>query len=307
MADGLDAFVTVLDPDLEVIYSTVFGGYATDEVFRFDVSVDGIVSLAGYTRSRPDAVLFPFPVTPDAFQPTHGGGNNDAFLARLRPDATLTPADQLIYSTFLGGSLDDYMDSGRDSRDVEVGPTGLIACVTPTASGDYPVSGRPGRGGFEALQPELASRFDGALTILDVTRQGSGQLVYSSYPGGSAWEAPKVVVWLDDERLAMIGWTYSQNFPQIDRGVRDNNDAWVTVLAPFEPRENQVVLSTTFGEPGFDTPTELEVTSLGDYLIAGRTTSCNFPAVQTRFPFQDLHQGFVSSSGRIRGSARRIV
>jgi hypothetical protein len=50
-----------------------------------------------------------FPHTPGAFQPSYGGGNRDAFVARLNADGSLG------YSTFLGGSCTDERIPSRST------------------------------------------------------------------------------------------------------------------------------------------------------------------------------------------------
>ena len=58
----------------------------------------GEVTVAGYTESSD------FPTTPDAYDTSYNGGG-DAFVARLDP--SLTGTDQLVWSTFLGASIND--------------------------------------------------------------------------------------------------------------------------------------------------------------------------------------------------------
>ncbi len=88
-------------------YSTYLGGSNTEYLGRIAVDTAGNVTLAGTTNSRY------YPTTPDAYQPTFGGGvvgtagfgqraAYDAFVTRLTPDGS-----SLVYSTFLGGANDD--------------------------------------------------------------------------------------------------------------------------------------------------------------------------------------------------------
>src|SRR5262249_54576014 len=64
----------------------------------------GSAYITGQTGS-PD-----FPITPDAFQATYGGGSSDAYVAKLTPDGS-----GLVFSSFLGGKGDEIaFGIGRD-------------------------------------------------------------------------------------------------------------------------------------------------------------------------------------------------
>ena len=70
------------------------------------VAVDplGRITVAGWTLS-PN-----YPTTAGAFDTSHNGGN-DIFISRL--DTLLPPASQLVFSTFVGGSLDEGVNDAR--------------------------------------------------------------------------------------------------------------------------------------------------------------------------------------------------
>lgn len=122
---GADAFVVKLagaNGDLE--WGTFLGGsdgyYET--AFGLGLLTDGSVVVAGSTPS------FDFPTTTDAFDTTHNGAS-DVFLSRLSPGG-----DALLWSSVLGGTLDDY------GYDLALAP-GEEAIVTgSTASTNFPTS-----------------------------------------------------------------------------------------------------------------------------------------------------------------------
>ncbi len=101
---GADAFVVILNPagsgTSDLIYSTFLGGGTDDWGTAIALDSSGNVYVTGYTDSSAD-----FPRV-DAFQSTYGGGIYDAFVAKLNPAGSGT--SDLIYSSFLGGSTDDY-------------------------------------------------------------------------------------------------------------------------------------------------------------------------------------------------------
>ena len=91
----IDAFVTKLDWEGKVIYSTYLGNESNDEGGDIAVDAEGNVYLVGTTRSR----NFP---TVNPVQSDYGGGSFDAFVAKLSADGSA-----LIYSTFVGGREND--------------------------------------------------------------------------------------------------------------------------------------------------------------------------------------------------------
>jgi len=91
-----DAFVTKLsEAGSALVYSTFLGGEGGDYGNAIAVDQSGNAHVTGITSSRD------FPVG-NAPQPNHGGGPDDAFVAKLNADGSA-----LVYSTFLGGSGDD--------------------------------------------------------------------------------------------------------------------------------------------------------------------------------------------------------
>ena len=90
----------------ELDFSTYLGGTGTDYPTDICVDDDGNVIVVGYTSSS-------FPITTGAFQTSRGGGY-DAFASML--NAT---GEQLLYSTYLGGSSEDVAFA------VCLGPDGL--------------------------------------------------------------------------------------------------------------------------------------------------------------------------------------
>jgi hypothetical protein len=88
----LDAFVTKLAPNGSLAYSTYLGG--NDGELGFGIAVNGFGDA--YVSGATEGPGFP---TVNPLQPTYGGGNSDAFLAKLDAQGSA-----LVYSTYLGGS-----------------------------------------------------------------------------------------------------------------------------------------------------------------------------------------------------------
>ena len=96
IAGGRDAFVTKMNrAGTAPEFSTFLGGTGFDDGTGIDLDGPGNAYVSGRTLS-PN-----FPVTPDAFQPVHGG-SFDGVVAKINKTGSL-----LIFSSFLGGTLAD--------------------------------------------------------------------------------------------------------------------------------------------------------------------------------------------------------
>lgn len=101
---GLDAFVTKLDPEgCNLIYSTYLGGAGDENFSGGSIAVD----LAGNAYVAGDTTSTDFPLR-NAFQSAYGGGYTDLFVTKLNSSGTA-----LIYSSYLGGNLNDYSFSSN--------------------------------------------------------------------------------------------------------------------------------------------------------------------------------------------------
>ncbi|MGH2543353.1 MAG: SBBP repeat-containing protein, partial [Ardenticatenaceae bacterium] len=117
-----DAFVTKLNAAGDILlYSTYLGGREYDGATAIAVDEAGNVALTGLTGGF-------FPIV-NAVQPGFGGGDYDAFVARLNATGTT-----LLYSTYLGGTVDE------GGVDVAVDRTGNTYLTGKTTSSDFPTA-----------------------------------------------------------------------------------------------------------------------------------------------------------------------
>ena len=167
LAGGIDAFVSKLTPAGDaLVYSTFLGGTGND--IGNGIAVDGSVNayVVGQTDSATD-----FP-TQGPYQAANAGGA-DAFVTKLAPSGST-----LVYSTYLGGSGDDFAYA--------VAQNGGNAYVTGiTTSTDFPPQG--------ALQGSNAGGSDAFVTKLSVA---GNTLSYSTYLGGPVTIAPSASWWM---------------------------------------------------------------------------------------------------------------
>jgi hypothetical protein len=214
---NMDAFVTRLDTQkagpASLAYSTFLGGSGQEDTIDRPGTSIAVVGhdayVAGVTTSAD------FPVTANAYDPTHNGGQ-DVFLTRL--DTKDGPAG-LEYSTYLGGSGDDV---GRG-----VAVRGHDAYVTGgTGSPDFPVTP-------DAFQATSGGGQDAFVTMLDTKRDGAAGLEYSTYLGGGGDDLGRGIA-LGGRDAFVTGETTSVNFPvssnAYDATFNGIMDAFVTRL-----------------------------------------------------------------------------
>ena len=86
--------MTKLNPrGSRLVDSTFVYGSGADGAHDGELDKAGNFYIDGFTDSTD------FPVTPGAFQPTYGGGEVDAWVAKLNKTGSA-----LVYSTYLGGT-----------------------------------------------------------------------------------------------------------------------------------------------------------------------------------------------------------
>ena len=136
--EASDVFVTKLNATgTGLVYSTYLGGSSTDLEYGMAVDPSGNAYVTGFTNS------INFPVTADALQSANGGGG-DAFVTKLNATGT-----GLVYSTYLGGSDQDY------GRGIAVDLSGSAYVTGFTRSNNFPVT----TGAFQTTFGGVADAF----------------------------------------------------------------------------------------------------------------------------------------------------
>jgi len=210
-----DAFVTKINPaGTAIIYSTYLGGSFND-VGR-GIAIDGAGSA--YVTGGTDSASFPG-VNGGSIQPANGGGNSsaDAFVTKINPAGTA-----IVYSTFLGGSASDL------GLGIAVDGAGSAFVTGGTESTTFPgVNGN-------SIQPANGGGQDVFVTKINPTGTA---IVYSTFLGGSGFEAALGVA-LDAAGSAYVaGYTGSATFPGVDGSSLQpangggSDDAFVTKIS----------------------------------------------------------------------------
>ena len=253
-----DAFVTKFNSSGNaMLYSTYLGGSKEDFGWGIAVDSSGSVYLTGETFSAN------FPVH-DAYQSTFGGGTCDAYVAKLN-----SSGNALVYSTYLGGSVEDY------SCDIAIDGRSNVYITGSTSSANFPVHDACqvvyGGGSFDAFVAKLDS--------------SGNALQYSSYLGGSGSEWGRGIAVDADGDAYITGYTSSTDFPTQNayQAVYGGgaNDVFV---AKFASTGSTLLFSTYLGGTLDDSGWGIAVDSSGNAHISGKTGSTDFP-VQNAYQF----------------------
>ncbi|HLF84266.1 MAG TPA: SBBP repeat-containing protein, partial [Blastocatellia bacterium] len=243
------AFITRLGPAGNLAYSTYLGGSANDAGSGIALDSGGNVYLAGIATSQ----NFP---TANPLQASLSGAS-DLYIAKLNASG-----NQLVYSTYLGGSSDDAATS------LAVDPPGNVYVTGATLSSDF-------RTASPAQTAHAGGIFDGFVAKLNPT---GNRLVYSTYLGGGQSDRCMRIAADLAGNAYVTGDTRSTNFPAVGAQQRTpggSSDAFVAKLNP----NGSLDYSTYLGGSGIDGGTAIAVGPNGSAYVTGFTDSTNFPTV----------------------------
>ena len=207
------------------IYSTFLGGSNSEFAPSIAVDASGAVYIVGATGSHN------FPVTTGAFDTIPGGGSFDYTVTKLSPDGA-----SLVYSSFLGGSGDEWHGYGSDK--VAVDSLGAAYITGTTTSSDFPTT----TGAFDETYNGSSDGF-----VTKVSPDGSS-LLYSTYLGGTDIEF-RYDIAVDSLGSAYVsGRTTSNDYPTTI-GVFDETFNGISdqVITKLSPDGSSLVYSTYFG------------------------------------------------------------
>ena len=261
-----DCFVLKYDStETELIYATIIGGTSKDELISICVDFEGNVYGTGRTTSND------FP-TVNAFNYTNSGAG-DCFVFKLNPNG-----DDLIYSTFVGGTENDF------ASDIAIDSQG---CAYVTGS----TFCRNGRDyDFPSVNP-FDDTWNGENDAFVFKLNSNGDsLEYSTIIGGAAGD------WLDSIAVdsqgnaVVTGNAESENWPM----VNSYDPVWSSslpnlpdvVLFKLNYSGNGLLWSTYIGGNGSDYGRSVTLDSSDNIYLVGATSSLDFPlknSIQSTF------------------------
>lgn len=254
---SVDAFITKLSADgSSLIYSTYLGGSDSTNGYGIAVDAQGYAYVTGITSS------IDFPVTPGSFQTTLQG-TNCGFITKLAADGA-----SLLYSTYLGGSMNNY------SYSIAIDDQDCAYITGMTLSSDFPVT--PG-----AFQPTYQGN---ACAFITKLAADGGSLLYSTYLGGSVYNGARSIV-VDAQYSAYVaGATQSNDFPVTPDAFQTTMQGSFSVfVTKFSGDGSSLLYSTYLGGSGTDISVRIAVNEQGYAYVTGYTNSTDFPVTPGAF------------------------
>jgi hypothetical protein len=281
-----DLFITKFNPTgNNILFSTFYGGNSTDESASLFVDANGNLYLTGITYSQN------LPTTPGVIGQTWNGGVTDAFVAKFNPEGS-----QLIYSTYLGGSIEDY------GTKVLADNNGNAYAVGSTRSFNFPTTS----GAFRQF---LSSGSFGNWNDVYVTKinPDGTSLIYSTYIGGNESENANDAVLDDDGNVFITGTTFSLNYPvtqgSIKQTLSGNRDAFVTKL---NADGSALIYSTYLGGNNLDDGNAIAIDPDGNAYVTGLTLASDFPVTSNAFE-QDYIGNSDAFLSKINAAGTQLV
>ena len=246
----------VIDPLVVLDYATFLGGAQDDQGEAIAVDANDATYVAGTTQSA-------FPTTRHAFDRS-GDGGKDVFVTKLNRSGSA-----LVYSTFLGGTGDDFANSIALDGQLDVFVTGS------TTSTDFPTT----TGAFDTAESGPSDAFVAKL-------DGSGgNLLASTFLGGTNLEDGTGIA-VTSNGAFVVGITGSTNFPTsvgaFDTTENGNNDVFVAKLTSDLTTRS---FATYLGGSSIDSAGSIAVDSTGDPVVTGSTNdgTVDFPTTAGAF------------------------
>ncbi|UCD64614.1 MAG: SBBP repeat-containing protein [Candidatus Zixiibacteriota bacterium] len=273
LAGGSDAYLTKFTAGGDqLVFSTYLGGSKDDAARGIGLDQLGRPCLSGETYSRDFPVVNPLYGSLDGFC--------DGFVARFSE-----AGDDLIYSTYLGGSSNDWCKSIATDAD-----NNIYVCGD-TESDDFPTA--------NAIQPDYAGGSHIGTDLFVAKLSSSGQsLGYSTYLGGADDDFGYGMAVDADGNVYLTGGTYSVDFPtyaMAGAGHSGEVDAFVTQMAGSG---DSLVFSTLLGGSLSDIGRTVAFDPSGSVYITGYTLSQDFPTMSA-YQAQRLgtRDGFTAKVG----------
>ncbi|MCY2994691.1 MAG: SBBP repeat-containing protein [Planctomycetota bacterium] len=188
------------------------------------------------------------------------------------PSRELVIDPTLSWSTYLGGSSDDY------GYGVGVDSGGNALVMGYTYSSDFAGVNNTHRGEYNTFVAKVSS---------------SGSLLWATYLGGSGRTYGRAIAVDSAGNAIVTGDTNTRDFAGANNSYHGNSDAYVAKVSSSGSLLWATYLGGSFGEVGYG----IAVDRSGNSLVAGTTASTDFPGANNTY-----HGGFVakvSSSGTL--------
>lgn len=242
------------------LWATYLGGSNNEQPHSLVTDPQGNLYILGATRSAN------FPTTPTAYQPNLAG-NIDIVVCALSANG-----DQLLGSTYLGGSGEDGLNSrvyplyyfyADDGRGEAILSDTACYIISSTRSSNFPITSG-------AFQTQRKGGMDAVICKLSLDLS---QLYASTYLGGSGADAGYSIRIGANGLVYTCGGTNSTDFPTSGNSYQPTYqggraDGWLAVL---DSDLRSVLLGTYWGTPAYDQVFMIDLDRQGFVWGAGHT------------------------------------
>ena len=259
--NGRDGFLAKITSSGQLDWATYLGGEQYDGAIGVAVDSHDNALVVGHTLSDD------FPAQ-GGFDSQRNGGF-DGFVTKVASDG------QLVWSTFLGGSLED------NATAVAVDGHDNVLVAGSTRSENFPTGG-----GFDRILGGGYWGFDGFVVKLSPT----GQFGWGSFLGGNCDDGALGIACDAGGNALVTGYTWSEDFPTtggfetvLDKGRWEGVHRAVgrdrTPSSPRSARHASWCGLLTWEGAKAERGNAIAVNSTGDAIVTGVTKSADFPAV----------------------------
>ncbi len=261
-----DAFVCKMSPKGDsIIWFSYLGGDNYEYCFTLGVNSDKEPVVAGFTRSTD------FPITPNAYDETGNIGSGFSWRYAGYVTKFSKNGDQLIFSTYLGGSGSELIQS------LVLDDAGDIYLTGQTNSADYPTT----VGAYQTTYngSSTTSWWNGGDAFLTKMKADGTDLIFSTFLGGPGDDVGYQVAVSPKNDIYVVGKTSSSGFPRtpgsriFNSGLNGLTDGFIT---KFEPNGKKLGYSKLMGGSGEDWFEGVYINERDEAYVAGISKSSNF-------------------------------
>ena len=296
ITSGKHVFVSKLDPTGKfLLYSTYLSGSGTDIASGLAVDQTGSNAYVTGTTTSTE-VGTGFPSTLGSYQTTPRAANQFFF---TKVDPNTSGAGSVLYSTYFGGSSPSNGSVLGGGVAVDINSNAYITGGTNFT--DMPL--------LNAYQGLNEGGFDAFVAKINPSGVTGGQLLYSTYLGGSGDDVGFGVAVDSSPDAYVTGWTTSTDFNAGTTGTTalqsangGGTDAFLAKIGIPCTGTGCVTFDvpltyfTYLGGAGTDVATSVTVDNSGGARVIGWTNSPNFPIVVIQSTVQSQYGGGTSDA-----------